>query len=179
MTASSYPGTGPRCHCGSPYLRGLVLLPLVLTTSGGGIALTGPTVRELPVESLTCKACGRHTVTRDLPPIGIDVAAVLEQLAAVASACPSLGVQALSPMCTCGSQTLTWSTVVALTVHTAGATMLGEVSPEGADTPAGTLTCGVCSRSWDHTLVDPPAQVQAAADAFNAALTRGEVRRGE
>ena len=33
------------------------------------------------MESLTCKACGRHTVTRDLPPIGIDVVAVLEQLA--------------------------------------------------------------------------------------------------
>src|SRR3954454_12801712 len=82
LSGSSYPGTGPRCRCGCPYLRGLVLLPLVLIASGrGGVVLAGPTVRDLPVESLTCKACARQTVTRDLPPIGIDVAAVLQQLA--------------------------------------------------------------------------------------------------
>jgi hypothetical protein len=61
-----------------------VLLPLALTAShGGGIGLAGSTVRDLPVESLTCKACARRTATSDLPPIGIDVVAVLEQLAAV------------------------------------------------------------------------------------------------
>jgi hypothetical protein len=145
LSAPSYPGTGPRCRCGCPYLRGLVLLPLVLTASESrGIGLAGPTVRDLPVESVTCKACGRYTVTRDLPPIGIDVAAVLEQLAAAGqTARPSLDARATSPVCTCGSHTLTWSTVVALTVHTAGTRMLGEVSPRSpAGTPRGTLRCG-------------------------------------
>jgi hypothetical protein len=155
-----------------------VLLPLVLTASGsGGIGLAGSTVRELPVESLTCKACGRHTVTRDLPPIGIDVVAVLEQLAAAETARPSPGVGAISPMCACGSPILTLSTVVALTVHTAGATMLGEVSPgNSAATPGGTLTCGACSRSWDVTRSDLSAHVREAVSAFIAALSRGDVR---
>jgi hypothetical protein len=153
----------------------------VLTASASrGIGLAGPTVRDLPVESVTCKACGRHTVTRDLPPIGIDMGAVLEQLAAAGrTARPSLDARATSPVCTCGSHTLTWTTVVALTVHTAGTTMLGEVSPRSpADTPSGTLRCGACPRSWDVTCLDLPAQVQAASIAFTAALIRGDVRSG-
>ena len=179
MSASSYPGTGPRCRCGCEYLYGLVLLPLVLTTYAGGVDLAGSTVRELPVESLTCKACGRHTITRDLPPIGIDVAAVLEKLAAEEAGRPSVRAGATLPRCTCGSEDLSWSAVVALTVHTAGSTMLGEVSRSMAATPAGTLACGACRRAWDGIREDLPGQVQAAVDTFRAALTRGEVRIGE
>jgi hypothetical protein len=159
-----------------------VLLPLALTASHGrGIGLAGSTVRDLPVESLTCEACARRTATSDLPPIGIDVVAVLEQLAAVGgSALPSPGVRSLRPTCTCGSKTLTWSTVVALTVHTAGATMLGEVSsPHPGATPTGTLTCGECSGSWDVADPDQPAQIREATTAFCAALHRGDVRPGE
>jgi hypothetical protein len=151
---------------------------VVLTASRGhGIGLAGPTVRDLPVESLTCKACARRTVTRDLPPIGIDVAAVLEQLAAVGrTALPALSLRAGSPTCTCGVQALTWSTVVTLTVHAAGVTMLGEVSSRPAPTPTGTLSCAACSRSWDVTRPDLPAQVREAISAFTAALSHGHVR---
>jgi hypothetical protein len=179
LSASSSPGTGPRCHCGSPYLRGVVLLPLVLSASEtGGIVLAGSTMRDRPVESLTCKACGRRTVTRDLPPIGIDVAAVLEQLAAAGrTAPPTLDA---SPTCTCGSNALTWTTVVALTVHTAGATMLGEVTAEGsAGPPGGNMTCGACARSWDVSDTDLPARVREAATAFAEAVARGDVSSGD
>jgi len=63
------PPMGPRCRCGCPYLRGLVLLDLVLTASPGpGIRLVGPAVRDVAVESLTCEACARETLTGDLPP---------------------------------------------------------------------------------------------------------------
>jgi hypothetical protein len=89
---------------------------------------------------------------------------------------PSLGIRDIPPTCTCGSQTLTWSTVVVLTVHTAGATMLGEVfSRSLAGGPTGTLTCGGCSRSWDLSRADLPARVQEATRAFGAALNRGDV----
>jgi hypothetical protein len=177
----SYPGTGPRCRCGCPYLRGLVLLPLTLSASDSrGIRLAGPTMLDLPVESLTCKACDRQTVTRDLPPIGIDVAAVLEQLAAVGRTDrPALSLQDGSPTCTCGVQALTWSTVVTLTVHTVGSTMLGEVSSRhSAAARTGTLSCVECSRSWDVTRPDLPAQVREAISAFTAALSRGGVGVG-
>jgi hypothetical protein len=154
------------------------MLPLALTASHGrGIGLAGTDVRDLPVESLTCKACARRTVTSDLPPIGIDVVAVLEQLAAVGrTALPSSGVQPLPPTCTCGSQTLTWSTVVALTVHTAGATMVGEVSARSFAVPTGTLRCGSCSGSWDVARADQPAQIRKATTAFCVTVSRGDVR---
>lgn len=182
MPAPPYPGTGPLCRCGCPYLRGLVLLPLVLTASDGrGIRLAGSPVRDLPVESLTCKACARQTGTSDLPPIGIDVVAVLDELAALGRAAPpSLLVSTLSPACRCGALTLAWSTVVVLTVHTAGGTMLGEVSStNSAVRPTGTLTCAACSRSWDVTRADLPTQVREATTAFSAALFGGDVRAGE
>jgi hypothetical protein len=181
LFAPSYGGTGPRCRCGCTYLRGIVLLPLALTGSDSrGIRLAGPTMRDLPVESLTCKACARQTVTRDLPPIQIDVAAVIEQLAAVGpTEPPPLGLRAGSPTCTCGEPALTWSSVVTLTVHVAGATMLGEVSSKHvAATPTGTLSCGACSRSWDATHLNLPLQIREAISAFTAALSRGDVRLG-
>ena len=179
MFAPSYGGTGPRCRCGCPYLRGLVLLPLVLTGSDSrGVGLAGSTARDVRVESLTCKACARETVTRDLPPIDIDVAGVLEQLAAVGrTVLPLVGLRAGSPTCTCGERALIWSSVVTLTVHVAGATMLGEVSSRHlAATPTGTLSCGVCARSWDATRPNLPLQIREAISAFTAALSRGDVR---
>lgn len=177
MFAPSYSGTGPRCPCGCPYLRGLVLLPLVLTTSpGGGIGIAGTAVRDLPVESLTCKACLRRTITRDLPPIGVDVTAVLEQLAdgRITSATVRPRVESLN--CLCGAQRLTWSSVITITVHMAGETMLGEVSsgPPGA-APTGTLSCPECSRSWESGRSDLPAQIQDAFLAFTGELSVGEV----
>jgi hypothetical protein len=179
LSAPSSPGTGPRCRCGCPYLRGLVLLPLVLTASDDGIGLAGSTVRDLPVESLTCKACGTNTFTRDLPPIGIDVAAVLEQLRATTTRAP-LHVPPAAPTCRCGSEALTWSSVVELTVHTAGETMLGEVTTEASmGAPSGTLTCGACSGSWNSSRPDLPRQAQDAITAFISALSRGDVRSGD
>jgi hypothetical protein len=172
------PPMGPRCRCGCPYLRGLVLLDLVLTASPGrGIRLVGRAVRDVAVESLTCEACARETLTSDLPPIGVDVAAVLEQLADAEYAVrPLIGRRSVAPACLCGAQALTWSSIVAITVHAAGASMLGEVSssrPVGART--GTLSCGACCRSWDVELPDLPAQVSEAIGAFSSALSCGEV----
>ncbi|WP_457111540.1 hypothetical protein [Marmoricola sp. URHA0025 HA25] len=131
-------------------------------------------MRDLPVESLTCKACARQTVTRDLPPIGIDVAAVLQQLAGGRAIAPPPGERGGSPTCTCGEQALTWSSVVGLSVHVAGATMRGEVSSRQA-VPTGTLSCGACSRSWDGTRADLPPVIREALSTFTGALARGAV----
>jgi hypothetical protein len=181
LVAPSDPGAGPRCRCGCPYLRGLVLLPVVLTASDSrGVRLAGPPMLDLPVESLACKACDRQIVTRDLPTIGIDVAAVLEQLAEVGrSGGPVLASQGASPICVCGVPALTWSTVVPLTVHTAGATMLGEVSTTHSSAPqTATLLCAACSGSWDVTRLDLPAHIREAFSAFTAALADGDVGVG-
>lgn len=178
MAASSYPDAGPRCRCGCPYLRGLLLLPVVLTASESrGVRLVGPVMLDLPVESLVCKACDGRTVTRDLPPIGIDVAAVLEQLAEVGrSDVAAREPRDASPTCTCGVPALTWSTVVPIAVHTAGTTMVGEVAttrPSAA--PTGILSCAACSGSWDAARPNLPARVLDALRAFDAALSGGEV----
>ena len=178
MAASSYPDAGPRCRCGCPYLRGLVLLPVVLTASGSsGVRLVGPATLDLPVESLVCKACDGRTVTRDLPPIGIDVAAVLEQLAEVGrSDVAAREPQDAWPTCACGVPALTWSTVVPVAVHTAGPTMIGEVATtRRSAAPTGILSCAACSRSWDATRPDLPTRVLNAFRAFDASLSRGEV----
>src|SRR5699024_2618841 len=114
-----------------------------------------------PVESLTCEACGTETVTRDLPPVGIDVAAALEELAAGQP--PSLSPGA--PTCACGARVLSLTIVLLLVVHTAGASMTGEVSPARAWT-TGTLSCAGCSGCW--TVADPglPPEIGAAIAAF-------------
>ena len=171
MFAPSYRGPGPRCGCGCPYLRGVVRVSLVLAASGVTVRLVGPTVRDLPVESLTCEACGTETVTRDLPPVGIDVAAVLEELASGAT---RSGPQRV-PACVCGADALVFSTVLALVVHAAGTTMVGEVPTAPVRTAAGTLSCAGCSRSWDAADADLPSQVRLAHDAFGAALSKGEI----
>lgn len=182
LLVPTYPGTGPRCRCGCPYLRGLVLLPLVLSSSdSGGIQLAGPPMSDRPVDSLTCKACDRQVVTRDLPPIGIDLAAVLQQLAAAGRPDgPALELDTAAPTCTCGAQALTWSTLITLTVHMAGATMLGEVSSrDWPATPTGTLSCAACSRSWEVvTAAGMAEQVREALSRFDAALSRGAVELG-
>ncbi|RNM11495.1 hypothetical protein EFL26_22565 [Nocardioides pocheonensis] len=151
---------------------------MVLTVSESrGVRLVGPPILDLPVESLVCKACDGRTVTRDLPPIGIDVAAVLEQLAGVGrSDVAAPGTHDAAPTCACGAPDLTWSTVVPLTVHTAGTTMTGEVptTPSSAS-PTGILSCAACSGSWDATHPDLPARILNAFSAFDAALSRGEV----
>src|SRR5207247_1313485 len=99
-----------------------------------------------------------------LPPVGIDVSAVLEQLAAAGRTDGSaFRPQVASLTCTCGVPALTWSSVVRLTVHTVGATMLGEVaSTHSAAAPTGTLSCAACSRSWDVARLDLPAQIREA-----------------
>jgi hypothetical protein len=182
LLVPTYAGAGPRCRCGCPYLRGLVLLPLVLTSShSGGIHLVGPPLLDRPVESLTCKACDRQIVTRDLPPIGIDIAAVLQQLAEIGRTDgPALDLEDAMPTCTCGVQALTWSTVITLTVHTAGATMHGEVSSrDWPATPTGTLSCAACSRSWKvGTPSGMQEQIREALSGFAAALSCGEVGLG-
>jgi hypothetical protein len=144
----------------------------VLTASDAAIHLVGPAVRDLPVESLTCEACGTETVTRDLPPVGIDVAAVLEELAVA----PTGSLPQAVPACECGARTLSLSTVLTLAVHTAGATMVGEVSPGRVLAAAGSLSCARCSRSWEAADPDLPPQVRAAIAAFTAALAIGEIR---
>jgi len=152
----------------------------VLTASDSrGVRLAGPTARDVPVESLACKACDRQTVTRDLPPIGIDVAAVLEKLAEVGgSDGPALEPHD-APTCTCGASALTWSTVVPLTVHAAGAVMIGEVSTRHSSAaPSGILSCAACSGSWDVTRSDLPTRIGQAVSGFAAALSRGEVGVG-
>lgn len=182
MAAPSYSDAGPRCRCGCPYLRGLVLLPVVLTGSESrGVLLVGPPMVDLPVESLVCKACDARTVTRDLPPIGIDVAAVLGQLAEVGrSDVAAPEPHDASPTCACRAQALTWSTVVPLAVHTAGTTMIGEVATTRPSAPpSGALSCAACSGSWDATRADLPAPILDAFRAFDAALSRGEVGVGE
>jgi hypothetical protein len=150
---------------------------LVIASRNSGVVLAGPAERNLPVESLTCKACARQTVTRDLPPIGIDVAAVLEQLAAAGRAVVRpLGERGGSATCPCGEQALTWSTVVTITVHVAGATIRGEVSSrQVAAAATGTLSCGACARSWDGTSPHLPTQIREALGAFTGALARGDV----
>ena len=180
MVAPSDPGAGPRCRCGCPYLRGLVLLPVEVTASdGSGVRLVGPAMRDLPVESLTCKACDRQTVTRDLPPIGIDVATVLEQVAEGGRFDGPALESHDAPTCTCGVPALTWSTVVVLTIHTAGTTMIGEVTTthSWAD-PTGTMSCSACSGSWDVTRLDVPTRISKAFSAFAGALSRGDVGVG-
>jgi len=172
------PPMGPRCRCGCPYLRGLVLLDLVLTASPGrGIRLVGPAVRDVAVESLTCEACTRETLTGDLPPIGVDVAAVLEQLAEGGPVdAPAVSRQPLAPTCLCGARALTWSWVLTITVHAAGASMLGEVvSRPSMGVRDGNLSCGACSRSWDLEVPGLPARVREAIGVFGAALSCGEV----
>jgi len=145
-------------------------VPLVLTTSHAAFHLRGPTLRELPVESLECEACGTETVTRDLPPVGIDVAAVLDELAAGAS--PSL--LRAAPPCACGARALTMSTVLTLVVHAAGATMVGEVSSGPIATA--TLSCARCSRSWDSVATHLPPRIRGAFATFTAALSSGRIR---
>jgi hypothetical protein len=146
-------------------------VPLALTASGAAVHLVGPALRDLPVESLTCEACGTETVTRDLPPVSIDVAAVFEELAAGATR--SLPRTAIA--CVCRARALTLSTVLTLVVHTAGATMVGEVSPGHVRAVAGTLSCAGCSRSWDAADQDLPRQIRVAIATFTAALSSGEI----
>jgi hypothetical protein len=146
-----------------------VLVPLALTTADGAVHLVGPALRDLPVESLTCEACGTETVTRDLPPVGIDVAAVLDELATGATRTHP----GTAPVCVCGARALTLSAVLTLVVHTAGATMVGEVS--SGPVCEGTLSCAGCSRSWAAADHGHPPQVQAAIATFNAALSSGEI----
>jgi hypothetical protein len=151
----------------------------VTVSDGSGVRLTGPATRDLPVESLVCKACDRQTVTRDLPPIGIDVAAVLEQLAEVGESAGPEPESHDPPTCACGVSALTWSTVVPLTVHTAGATMIGEVSTtHSSAAPSGILSCPACSGSWDVTRPGMPTRILKAFSAFTAAVSRGEVGVG-
>lgn len=146
-------------------------MPLVLTASDTAIHVVGPALRDLPVESLTCEACRTETVTRDLPPVGIDVAAVLEELAAR----PTRSLPRAVPACVCGALTLTLATVLTVVVHAAGTTMVGEVAP-GAVATAGTLSCAGCARSWEAADPDLPLQVRAAFGAFAAALSSSDVR---
>lgn len=146
-------------------------MPLVLTTSAAAICVVGPALRDLPVESLTCEACGTETVTRDLPPVGIDVAALLEELASA----PRGSIPQAVPACVCGARALTFSAVLTLVVHAAGATMVAEVSPGPVPTAARTLSCADCSRSWDAADADPPTQVRAAIATFTAALSSGQI----
>lgn len=146
-------------------------MPLALTASDGAVHLVGPALRDLPVESLTCEACGTETVTRDLPPVGIDVAAVLDELATGATRTHPR----TAPVCVCGALALTLSTVLTLVVHTAGATMVGEVYSGPVCEGAGTLSCADCSRSWAAADHGHPPQVQAAIATFTAALSSGEI----
>lgn len=147
-------------------------MPLALTTSATAIQLIGPSLRDLPVESLTCEACGETTVTRDLPPVGIHVGAVLEKLAAASTG----SLPGTEPTCACGAQTLTLTAVVTLVVHAAGATMVGETSTQPIIEGATTLSCAGCSGSWQATDPDLPPHVVAAISEFTAALSSGDVR---
>ena len=89
---------------------------------------------------------------------------------------PPLGERDGSATCTCGEQALSWSTLVTITVHVAGATMRGEVSSrQVAAVPTGTLSCGACARSWDGTSPHLPPQIREALSTFTGALARGDV----
>lgn len=102
--------------CGSTFLSGSAPVPLeVVLTHDGDVRVGGPAYREIVVETITCKACGRTTPTSDLPGVEVDVAAVLHQLDRTAAA--YIGSARVRIPCACGSAGYAATVEVVLLLH--------------------------------------------------------------
>jgi hypothetical protein len=122
----------PRCACGSTYLSGSAPVPLeVVLGRDGDVRIAGPAYREIVVETITCKACGRTTSTADLPGVEVDVAAVLRQLDDAAAA-DIRRAQVRIP-CGCGAAGYTATVEVVLLLHISASGLHVEVLDGGSE----------------------------------------------